>query len=85
MDKVDPKKLILRENVTEYLTEDELQNNPRFKTPERYINSHAKLRVKAKDENIIRKRYAGYFSGDAGFGRLYWRTTANPGGRGDFR
>ncbi|WP_347840170.1 sulfatase [uncultured Draconibacterium sp.] len=62
MDKVEPKKLILRENVTEHLMEEELQNNPRFKIPERYIHSHAKLRVRAKDENIIRKRYAGYLA-----------------------
>lgn len=62
LDKVDPHKLVLRENLKEHEIVNELQNNPRFVIPERYIKSHRKHRIKAVDEQIVRKRYAGYLA-----------------------
>jgi arylsulfatase A-like enzyme len=62
MDKVDPQKLVLRENLKEHKIVDELQNNPRFVIPDKYIKSHQKHRVKAVDEQIVRERYAGYLA-----------------------
>lgn len=62
MERIHPEKLILRENVTEHQIVDDLQNNPRFVIPEKYINSHQKLRINAVDEQIVRKRYAGYLA-----------------------
>ena len=71
---INPDELILRENVREHKMVDELQNNPRFIIPEQYIKSHQKFRINAKDEQIIRKRYAGYLAAtlalDTYFGRL---------------
>ena len=62
LDLVHPQKLVLRENVKEHQFVDELHGNPRFEIPDQYIKSHRKLRVNAQDENIIRKRYAGYLA-----------------------
>jgi len=62
MDRIDPKNLVLRENVKEHGIVDELQTNPRFVIPEQYIKSHQKLRINARDEEIVRRRYAGYLA-----------------------
>lgn len=62
MEKVNPEELILRENLKEHKIVDELQNNPRFVIPDKYIKSHQKLRIKGVDEKIIRERYAGYLA-----------------------
>lgn len=74
LDKIDPSKLVLRQNVEEYEIVDELQSNPRFIIPDKYIQSHQKQRKLAKYEQVIRKRYAGYLAAtwalDDYFGRL---------------
>ena len=74
IDKIDSKELVLRENLKEHEIVDELQNNPRFVIPDKYIESHQKLRIYAKDEQLVRKQYAGYLAAtlalDDYFGRL---------------
>jgi arylsulfatase A-like enzyme len=74
LDRVDPQKLVMRGNLKEHGIVDELQNNPRFVIPEKYIQSHRQHRVKAVDEQIVRQRYAGYLAAtlalDDYFGRL---------------
>ncbi|MHA7831758.1 MAG: sulfatase family protein [Flagellimonas sp.] len=60
--RVKPEDLILRENIAEHTIVDELQNNPRFTIPDEYIESHHKLRKYAKEEQLIRNRYAGYLA-----------------------
>jgi len=66
--------LILRKNISEHEIVNELQNNPRFVIPEKYIESHRKLRKYATDEQMVRKQYAGYLAAtlalDDYFGRL---------------
>ena len=74
MEKVNPQELVLRENTKEHEIADELQNNPRFIIPDKYIESHRKRRMHAKDEQLIRKSYAGYLAAtlalDDCFGKL---------------
>ena len=60
--KVNPEDLILRKNIDGHEIVDELQHTPRFNIPEKYIESHRKLRKQVKDEHMIRNRYAGYLS-----------------------
>ena len=62
MQQINPQKLKLRANVSNNNFVTELQNNPRFVVPEKYIKSHRKHRIKAVDEQIVRERYAGYLA-----------------------
>lgn len=62
MGRIDPQKLKLRENIKEHEIVDELQNNPRFIIPDKYIASHQKLRKYSNEEQLVRERYAGYLA-----------------------
>jgi len=61
-DQVYADELVLRENLKEHEIVDELQNNPRFILPDKYVERYQKFRELARDEQIIRERYAGYLS-----------------------
>ncbi len=61
-DQINANELALRENITEHEIVDELQNNPRFSVPDKYVERYQKFRERAKDEQIIRERYAGYLA-----------------------
>lgn len=62
LDRVDPKALVLRENVNEHEIADELQTNPRFVIPANYIKSHGRIRNKVNDELWVRASYAKYLA-----------------------
>lgn len=62
VDKVDIQTLVFRENVKEHEIADELQKDPRFVIPEKYIESYAKHRKKVKDEQWVRDSYANYLA-----------------------
>jgi arylsulfatase A-like enzyme len=74
LDKIDPQKLILRENIKEHEIADELQKNPRFAIPEEYNQRQGKNREKVKDEQWVRENYANYLAAtlalDDYFGQL---------------
>jgi arylsulfatase A-like enzyme len=73
LDRIDPLKLELRENVKEHKIADELADNPRFIIPEKY-SARKKLRQNLEDEQWIRSRYAKYLAAtlalDDYFGQL---------------
>jgi arylsulfatase A-like enzyme len=61
-DKIIAENLVLRKNITEHEIVDELQNNPRFKIPDKFVKSFSGLQKLAKDKQMIKERYAGYLA-----------------------
>ncbi len=74
LDMIDPKALVLRENIKEHRIADELKNNPRFVVPKNYGKNSQSKRVEMANEQFIRNIYAGYLAAtlalDAYFGDL---------------
>ena len=61
LERIDPLKLELRENVKEHEIADKLADNPRFVIPEKYSN-RKKIRQNLQDEQWVRSRYAKYLA-----------------------
>lgn len=59
---VKAEELILRKNISEHEIADELKNNPRFNIPEQFLAVQPRRRKAVKDEQQVRKAYAGYLA-----------------------